>query len=397
MDIKIFVPDIGTNNVEVTDILVKIGDYVKKEQGLIVVEGDKTSMEIPSSHDGIVKSIMLKIGDFVKTNSEILILNMKDKSLKIKTNFSDEKKIKDNFLFHASPLIRRLARKNNIDLKIIKGSGRKNRILKEDIIAHKDNIKNSNFNYTNKLENYSSLINSNDLSSSDKNKILHLKKIKISAGINLFNSWNSIPHVTQFHEIDITKIERIRKKFNSNNILHDSKITLLPFLIKALILSIKKFPLFNSSLSLDKKNIILKKNINIGIVVNTDDGLLIPVIKQNNIKSIIDLALRIKKLANKARLNNLSLSDLNEGTFTVSNLGSISSNYFTPIINLPQVAILGISKSFIKPVWKKRNFVPKLVLPVSLSYDHRVIDGVYAANFLSFISGIISDVSFLIF
>ncbi|WP_343188807.1 2-oxo acid dehydrogenase subunit E2 [Buchnera aphidicola (Neophyllaphis varicolor)] len=397
MDIKIFVPDIGTNNVEVTDILVKIGDYVKKEQGLIVVEGDKTSMEIPSSHDGIVKSIMLKIGDFVKTNSEILILNMKDKPLKITTNFSDEKKTKDNFLFHASPLIRRLARKNNIDLKIIKGSGRKNRILKEDIIAYQDSIKNSYYNHKNKLENYSSTINSNDLYLSDKNKILHLKKIKISAGINLFNSWNSIPHVTQFHEIDITKIERIRKKFNSNNFLNDSKITLLPFLIKALVLSIKKFPLFNSSLSLDKKSIILKKNINIGIVVNTDDGLLIPVIKQNNIKSIIDLALRIKKLANKARSNNLSVNDLNEGTFTVSNLGSISSNYFTPIINLPQVAILGISKSFIKPVWKKRNFVPKLVLPVSLSYDHRVIDGVYASNFLSFISGIISDVSFLIF
>lgn len=419
---EIKVPNIGVDEVEITEISVKIGDDVKMEQPLIVVEGDKASIEIPSPYEGKIKEIKVKIGDKVGEGSLIIILEQinhadvltKKNTLKFhdesKYNtedhrFNDEQKENNSYIsdsfnetnIHATPMIRRLARDLNIDLNKIKGSGKHNRVLKEDMlnyfIKNKKNISNKN-------------ISNVDLLKEDKKENIfdnfglveeiEINRIKKISGEHLSNSWMTIPHVTQHDEIDVTDLESFRTKQNIE--IQEKKlgykITLLIFLIKSVANALKKFPLFNSTLSENK--IILKKYINISIAVNTSQGLLVPVIKNVNEKGVLELSSELNAISKKAKNGSLTFNEMQGGNFTISNLGNVGGSFFTPIINAPQVSILGISKTMIKPLWNGKKFKPRLLLPLSLSFDHRVIDGFDGACFISYIKKLMSDIRILI-
>ncbi|WP_261979543.1 2-oxo acid dehydrogenase subunit E2 [Buchnera aphidicola] len=386
MHIEVKMPDIGLDQVEVIEILVKLNEEVQIEQGLITVEGEKSSMEIPSPISGVVKEINVKIGDKVSTNAIIMIFTTNEKNpnnqkkddidiLNIKTStINTEKNI-----VHATPSIRRLARELNINLSDILGSGRKNRILKNDLELYTKNVCHDRHQL--KVETI---------------EINHLQKI---VGNNLYNNWINIPHVTQFEEVNITTLEEFRKHYNTEECkknIHHSNITILIFIIKAVSRALLEFPIFNSSLSVDKKTIIFKKYINIGIAVDVSNGLLVPVLKNVDKKSIINLSSELISLSEKARKNKLDKLDMKNSCFTISNLGGIGGNWFTPIINSPEVAILGVSKAVIKPVWDGKIFIPSLILPLSLSYDHRVINGADAARFICFLKKLLSDIRFLV-
>jgi len=289
-------------------------------------------------------------------------------------------------------VIRRLAHNLNIDLKNIVGSGPKNRILKEDIDLY---IKNN-------------VLKKNSCDIEDKNtKNFHnnlfeeisISKIQKTVGKNLHQNWINIPHVTQFDEVNISSLEEFRQNYNiekkkkNNNF---SKVTILPFIIKAVACALLKFPIFNSVLSSNGEKIFLKKYVNVGIAVNVKDGLLVPVLKNIDKKNISYICSELKLMSSKARENKLTELDIKDGGFTISNLGGIGGSWFSPIINAPEVAILGISKSIIKPFWNGKEFIPAFMLPLSLSYDHRVINGVDAARFITFIGKLLSDIRFLI-
>ncbi|QCI17408.1 dihydrolipoamide acetyltransferase [Buchnera aphidicola (Aphis helianthi)] len=383
-------PDVGLDEVEVIEILVKLNEEVQIEQGLISVEGEKSSMEIPSPISGIVKEIKVKVGDKVVTDSMIMIFKTSD------TESNNQKKVDvnvskiesptidtiintENNIVHATPSVRRLARDLNIDLNHIIGSGRKNRILKNDIEL-----------YT------KSILNHSKKPQVEKIKINNLQKV---IGNNLHNNWVNIPHVTQFDEVNITTLEEFRKNYNYEEFKKDNNynnITILVFIIKAVSHALLKFPIFNSSLSIDKKTIILKKYVNIGIAVEIENGLLVPVLKNVNKKNIINISSELILLSNKARKNRLNKLDTQDSCFTISNLGGIGGYWFTPIINAPEVAILGVSQAIIKPTWNGSNFIPSLILPLSLSYDHRVINGADAARFISFLKKLLSDIRLLV-
>jgi len=398
--IEVKVPDIGTETVEITDILVCIGEKIKKDTGLMIVEGQKTSMEIPSPYEGVIISIKVKIGDQINTGTLIMILehckselsqNQENQislsSITIDNKNKHENINNENFI-HATPVIRRLARELNIDLTNIIGTGPKKRILKED-------IQNYQINSCEQRTTLESIKKNNTIQdiveSIDE---IPLTKIEQRSGKNLYNNWNNVPHVTQFDESDITELEAFRVEYNASIKEKDSKIklTLLVFIIKILSNALKKFPRFNSSLSDNHQYLIVKKNINIGIAVNTSDGLLVPVLKNTNIKTLLEIATELKEISEKARNHSLDLLDMQDSSFTISNLGGIGGTIFTPIINVPEVGILGVSKASIKPIWNEKTFIPRLILPLSLSYDHRVIDGVYAANFIVFINKLLSDI-----
>ncbi|QCI24294.1 dihydrolipoamide acetyltransferase [Buchnera aphidicola (Muscaphis stroyani)] len=408
MDIEVKVPDIGLDEAEVTEILVTIGQKIELEQGLITIEGDKSSIEIPSPFSGIVHNINVKIGDKVRTSSIIMILKTnvihdtkkEENFQKIKkTNLLNNnnididvnRKIKNKNLFHATPVIRRLARNLNIDLNKINGSGRKNRILKEDIILYKKNNFSELGKYNISIESYS---NSNHI----ENEKIKLTSIQKLVGHNLYQNWINVPHVTHFDEANVTILEAFRKKYNNEKKeeKHGNNITMLVFIIKVVSYALEKFPIFNSSLSLDKESIIFKKYINIGVAISIKNGLVVPVLRDVNKKNITQLSNELILMSKKAREEKLSSSDMKKGCFTISNLGSIGGSWFSPIVNSPEVAILGVSKSTIKPFWDGKNFVPSLMLPLSLSYDHRVINGADAAYFMTFIRKVLSDIHFLI-
>ncbi|VAX76437.1 2-oxo acid dehydrogenase subunit E2 [Buchnera aphidicola] len=412
MDVEVCVPDIGVDHVEVIEVLVKIGDTIKKEDSLVSVEGHKSVLEIPSPVSGIVKKIFVKVGDILSVNKLILIVdeneiiasqkevlenNFFSKSLHDSDNkyinydkksIFDGKKIQNNY--YASPNIRRIARILNINLLSISGSGSKGRITKEDINRY---IKlNKNTNTQKKI-----------VSTSEKDNISMIKNIheykeltniqKIS-GKNLLNNWKNIPHVTQFDEADITDLENFRNLYNSKQSTDKNycKISLLSFLVKAAIATLLKYPRFNSILDTSKKGIILKKDINIGIAVETSEGLLVPVLKNLIHKNIMAISSDIQTIVNRAKKNTLSSLDMSNGSFTISSLGGIGGTGFTPIINSPESSILGVSRASIKPIWNKKKFSPRLILPFSLSYDHRIIDGADGVRFTTFFSQLLSDI-----
>ncbi|NIH16651.1 MAG: dihydrolipoamide acetyltransferase [Buchnera aphidicola (Periphyllus lyropictus)] len=402
MNISIKVPDIGIDQAEVIEVLVKINDKISIEQGLIVVEGEKASIEIPSPEKGIVNSIHVKKGDIVKYNSSILTLktdiNLNEKNNKndlidsfdIKKNkekikFSKEKEKFNNIssFFHSSPSVKRLCRKFNISIEKIKGTGRKNRILKEDVKNYleklnkniKNNIKKKDFLIKDKTE-----LNKNFIDK--KSEVIFLSKIQQFSNKSFIRNWNEVPHITQFEKVDITKLENFRQKINKNCVDLGIKLTLLTFIIKAVSKNLLKFSKFNSYLHPKKDRIIVNKEINIGIAVNTKNGIIVPVIKNANKKSISEISNEIIYLSKKSQKNKLKLNEMTQGSFTISNLGGFGGNEFTPIINCPEVSILGVSRSKIEPIWKKDRFVPRLLLPLSLSYDHRVINGVDGAIFI---------------
>ncbi|XBC40924.1 MAG: 2-oxo acid dehydrogenase subunit E2 [Buchnera aphidicola (Nurudea yanoniella)] len=419
MDIEIKIPDIGIETVEVIEIFVKIGDKIKKNDSLITVEGQKVSMEIPSSKSGIIQSIFVQVGQKVKSGSLILSLSNSSKNHVLQNNkkfyldnleydskrhferdiFIEDNSLKEEKLVHATPIIRRLARKLDINLSHVIGSGRKGRIIKEDISAYVQNksIQNKkNINVKHKSEEKSIQGSYDKLKKSSE---LWLTNIQKASSKHLCQSWSVIPHVTQFDEADITNLEKFRKDYNIKLSAKksDLKLTILVFVIKVVAKSLKSFPRFNSILCPNtKKKLILNKDINIGIAVDTNDGLLVPVIRNADKKDIIDLLLKLNYLSKKAKSKTLDVIDTTNGNFTISNLGGIGGTNFTPIINYPEVAILGISKAFIKSHWNGKEFKPHLMLPLSLSYDHRVVDGAEAARFITLISEMLSDIRLLI-
>lgn len=400
MDIEVKMPDIGLDEVEVIEILVGINEKIETEQGLIIVEGDKTSMEIPSPISGSVKHIYIKVGEKIKTNSLIMTfvvdnidphINEKENHLYKNNNISLQKINKEDVFIHATPVVRRLARNLNINLCSVIGTGPKSRILKEDVELCYNNCKN------NTSEDKTNI----PLNIYDELKIeeFELTSIQKITGNNLHQNWMNIPHVTQFDEVNITILEKFRQKYNSEKSSQkkiSNNITILVFVIKVVAYALEKFPIFNSTLALSKKKIILKKHINIGFAIDVNNDLFVPVLKNVDKKNIKQLSSELILLSEKARNRQLNRVDMTEGCFTISNLGGIGGSWFSPIINSPEVAILGISKSQMKPLWDGKEFIPSLMLPLSLSYDHRVINGAYAARFIAFINKLLSDIHFLI-
>ncbi|WP_343190437.1 dihydrolipoamide acetyltransferase family protein [Buchnera aphidicola (Mollitrichosiphum nigrofasciatum)] len=408
MDIIVQLPDIGIDEAEVVEILVHSDKFIKKNQGILNIEGHKSAIEIPSPEDGIIKEIFVKIGDKIHTNDKICVLTIKEKILQNKEkknvdndiirnknlsrkSYFKKKYIKKQKTNHASPLIRRLIRLNKIDISRVSGTGRKGRILREDIDHYLNNLNQKkildNVTSSNKNINDCETIKSIKFNNIQKNIIFNLKK-----------SWKNIPHVTHFEDLDITELENFRIKYNTNinSLKLNTKITLLPFILKIVAQVLKKFPKFNSSLDLHNNQIILKKNINIGIVVNTIHGLFIPVIKNVYKKKILDIVDDIHVLSKKAHNRKLLLTEMNSGTFTVSNLGKFGGGFFTPIINFPEVSILGMSRVILKPNLINKKLIERIILPISLSYDHRVINGVDAGEFIFSMNELISDIRYLL-
>lgn len=419
---EIKVPEIGSNKFEVTEIIVNIGDEINIEDPIITIEGDKTSVEIPATEAGIVKKIFVKIGEKVTTGSLIMLIEDKHsknllnqnnnqysinkknvchikehpakKENYINQNISFENKqfLSENENIHTTPLVRRLAKKFNLNLFNIQGTGRKKRILKEDIYFY---IKNAIVYFDKNINNFSNKKEINKNIVSEKTQEIVFTKIQKSTINNLHKSWINIPHITIYDKVDITSLEQFRKLKNlelNQKEKANIKITLLIFLLKAISHALKKFPIFNSSISFDSQKLILRKFINIGIAVDTHAGLIVPVINDVNKKNIFDLSNELLLLINKCREKKLSLKNIQNNCFTISNLGGLGSTFFSPIVNLPEVAILGISKSKIEPIWDGKKFIPKLMLPLSLSCDHRVINGADSVRFMNYIIYLMQDI-----
>lgn len=425
--VDVNVPDIGGDEVEVTEILVKVGDSVSVDDSLITVEGDKASMEVPATIAGMVKSISVKIGDKVKTGSKIMEFETVASSAPVKTDVAPvaaEKPataapvantnnnsaapvapantnefVENDAYAHATPSVRRLAREFGVNLAKVQPTGPKHRILREDIQAY---VKNA----VKQVENGGAggalpgLLPwpKVDFSKFGEVESLPLTKIQKVSGANLHRNWVMIPHVTEFDETDITELEAFRKQQNAEAEKKklDLKITPLVFIMKAVASALTVYPRFNSSLSEDAQTLIIKKYINIGVAVDTPNGLVVPVFKDVNKKGIIELSRELAEISKKARDGKLTGSDMQGGCFTISSLGGIGTTSFTPIVNAPEVGILGVSRSSMKPIWNGKEFTPRLMLPLSLSFDHRVIDGADGARFLSHIVNVLSDLRRLV-
>ncbi|EPP6381346.1 pyruvate dehydrogenase complex dihydrolipoyllysine-residue acetyltransferase [Vibrio alginolyticus] len=425
---EVHVPDIGGDEVEVTEIMVAVGDTVEEEQSLITVEGDKASMEVPAPFAGTVKEIKIAAGDKVSTGSLIMVFEVAgaapapaaapaqaaapaapapkaEAPAAAAPAATGDFKENDEYA-HASPVVRRLAREFGVNLSKVKGSGRKSRILKEDVQVYvKDALK--------RLESGAGAAASGkgdgaalgllpwpkvDFSKFGETEVQPLSRIKKISGANLHRNWVMIPHVTQWDNADITALEAFRKEQNAIEAKKDTgmKITPLVFIMKAVAKALEAFPAFNSSLSEDGESLILKKYVNVGIAVDTPNGLVVPVFKDVNKKGIYELSEELMAVSKKARAGKLTAADMQGGCFTISSLGGIGGTAFTPIVNAPEVGILGVSKSEMKPVWNGKEFEPRLQLPLSLSYDHRVIDGAEGARFITYLNSCLSDIRRLV-
>ncbi|EHU8075369.1 pyruvate dehydrogenase complex dihydrolipoyllysine-residue acetyltransferase [Vibrio cholerae] len=425
---EVQVPDIGGDEVTVTEIMVNVGDSISEEQSLITVEGDKASMEVPAPFAGTLKEIKVAAGDKVKTGSLIMVFEVAgaapvaapvqaaapapaaapaQAATPAATAPATSGEFQENHEYsHASPVVRRLAREFGVNLAKVKGSGRKNRILKEDVQNYvKEALK--------RLESGAQATASGkgdgaalgllpwpkvDFSKFGDTEVQPLSRIKKISGANLHRNWVMIPHVTQWDNADITELEKFRQEQNAMEAKRDTgmKITPLVFIMKAAAKALEAFPAFNSSLSDDGESLILKKYVNIGIAVDTPNGLVVPVFKDVNKKGIYELSKELAEVSKKARGGKLTAADMQGGCFTISSLGGIGGTAFTPIVNAPEVAILGVSKSEMKPVWNGKEFAPRLQLPLSLSYDHRVIDGAEGARFITYLNECLSDIRRLV-
>ena len=427
---EVNVPDIGGDEVNVTEIMVAVGDSVSEEQSLITVEGDKASMEVPAPFAGVVKEILVKSGDKVSTGSLIMKFEVAGaapapaaaapapqaapaaapaaQSGNV-SGLSQEQVVASAGYAHATPVIRRLAREYGINLDRVKGTGRKGRVVKEDIQAYvKNAVKAFETGTVSSAAAGNGVANGAglgllpwpkvDFSKFGEVEEVELSRINKISGANLHRNWVMIPHVTHFDRTDITDLEAFRKE--QNKIVEkqklDVKITPVVFIMKAVAKALEAFPRFNSSISEDGQKLTLKKYINIGVAVDTPNGLVVPVFKNVNKKGIIELSRELMEVSKKARDGKLSGSDMQGGCFTISSLGGIGTTHFTPIVNAPEVAILGVSKSEMQPVWNGKEFEPRLMLPLSLSFDHRVIDGADGARFLSYINGVLADLRRLV-
>lgn len=434
--VSVVVPDIGDfSEVEVIEVLVAVGDTVEVESSLITVESDKASMEIPSSHAGTVTSVAVKVGDKVAKGSLILSLSTSGtqtaaapvsaqpervtQATETMTKLPGSDRIDETAVVpsefrvsptasfaptvmpsrnlpHASPSVRKFARELGVDLAQVKGTGEKSRITQDDVRKY---VKAT---LTAAMSTHSTTTSSSvggGLSVLDWPKIdfakfgpiesKPLSRIKKISGANLHRNWVMIPHVTNNDEADITELEALRVRLNKENEKAGIKFTMLAFIIKAVVASLKKFPEFNASL--DGDQLVMKKYYHIGFAADTPNGLVVPVLKDADKKSISEIAKETSELAKLARDGKLSPSQMQGGCFTISSLGGIGGTSFTPIINAPEVAILGVCRSSYKPVWNGQAFEPRLTIPLSLSYDHRVIDGALAARFNAYLASLLAD------
>ncbi|MCQ8905929.1 pyruvate dehydrogenase complex dihydrolipoyllysine-residue acetyltransferase [Escherichia albertii] len=422
---EVNVPDIGGDEVEVTEVMVKVGDKVAAEQSLITVEGDKASMEVPAPFAGVVKELKVNVGDKVKTGSLIMIFEVEGAApaaapakqeaaapapaakveapaaapaakVEGKSEFAE-----NDAYVHATPLIRRLAREFGVNLAKVKGTGRKGRILREDVQAYvKEAIKRAEAAPAATGGGIPGMLPwpKVDFSKFGEIEEVELGRIQKISGANLSRNWVMIPHVTHFDKTDITELEAFRKQQNEEAAKRklDVKITPVVFIMKAVAAALEQMPRFNSSLSEDGQRLTLKKYINIGVAVDTPNGLVVPVFKDVNKKGIIELSRELMTISKKARDGKLTAGEMQGGCFTISSIGGLGTTHFAPIVNAPEVAILGVSKSAIEPVWNGKEFVPRLMLPISLSFDHRVIDGADGARFITIINNTLSDIRRLV-
>ena len=416
------VPDIGGDEVEVTEVMVKVGDSITEEQSLITVEGDKASMEVPAPFAGVVKEIKIAVGDKVKTGSLIMTFEVVGAApatqapaapapassapaapakAQATAPVAKEEFVENDAYVHATPVIRRLAREFGVNLAKVKGTGRKGRILREDVQSYvKELIKRAESASANAGGGLPGMLPwpKVDFSKFGEIEEVELSRIQKISGANLSRNWVMIPHVNLFDEADITEVEEFRKQQNkeAEKKKLDVKITPLVFVMKAAAKALADMPRFNSSISEDGQKLILKKYINIGIAVDTPNGLVVPVFKDVNKKGIIELSYELAEVSKKARAGKLTAADMQGGCFTISSLGGIGTTGFAPIVNAPEVAIMGLSRSSMKPVWNGKEFVPRLILPMSLSFDHRVIDGADGARFITLINQYMSDLRRLV-
>lgn len=411
---EVCVPDIGgATDVDVIEVMVKAGEKINKDDSLITLEGDKATMDIPSPATGTIETIALKVGDKVSQNSLILVLNAEQRTsdngmvtssavtestipapqkevpasdpISTMTHSLPESTVGNNIA--AGPAVRRMAREFGINLADVKGSGRKSRITKEDLQLYvKTRL--SEKPATGGFAMPSAPVI--DFSKFGEIETKPLNKIKRLTGVNVHRSWITIPHVTQFDEADITELEAFRKSESGKQT--EYKLTMLAFVTKVVSKALLVYPQFNASLDASGENLIYKRYVNVGIAVETPNGLVVPVIRNVDQLSIGEIAIEMGRLSTKARDKGLMPADMSGGCFTISSLGGIGGTAFTPIVNSPEVAILGLSRSSIKPVYENGEFKPRLMLPLSLSYDHRVIDGAEAARFTRFIADALGDI-----
>ena len=427
------VPDIGSTGVPVIEVLVKVGDTVAKDQGLITLESDKATMEVPAPFGGVVKELKVKLGDELSEGDVIALIESSEGGAapapapaapaapKVEEKPApiggrsilpgnapegdvppqarppfDAGIVMPGDAPYASPAIRAFARELGVDVHQVKGSGRGGRIVREDVTAY---VKHALASGARPVAGGTTVSGGGlnllpwpkvDFAKFGQIEEKPLSRIQKISGANLARNWAMIPHVTQHEDADITELEAFRKKLGEEN--KDLKVTPLVFQIKAVVAALKKFPQFNASLDESGEKLILKKYFHIGIAVDTPDGLVVPVIRDCDKKGLIDLALELGEISKKARDKKLGPAEMSGGCFSISSLGGIGGTAFTPIVNAPEVAILGVSKAAIKPVWNGKEFAPRLILPLSLSYDHRVIDGALAARFASFLATQLGDI-----
>lgn len=416
---NITTPDFGgATDVTVTEILVKPGDKIQADTAVVTLESDKATMEIPASEAGIVKEIKVKVGDQLSTGSLILTLEAEGASAEPATPAkaapeapaqkteapkeaaksetpaapakSEAAPMADLGDVHAGPGVRQLARELGVNLAQISGTGPKNRILKEDLQGYvKGQLAIAQSGGSSLGFPPAPVIDFAKFGVVETQALSRIKKI---SGKNLQRNWMTIPHVTQFADADITGLEEFRAAQKAEFERQKIKLTPLVFVMKAVVAALKAFPNFNASLDASGENLILKKYFHIGVAVDTPDGLVVPVIRDVDKKGLADLAKELAQISEKARNKQLLPADMQGGCFSISSLGGIGGTAFTPIINAPEVAILGVSKSSYKPVYEDGSFVPRLMLPLSLSYDHRVVDGAEGARFITYLSNMLSDI-----
>jgi pyruvate dehydrogenase E2 component (dihydrolipoamide acetyltransferase) len=414
---NVLVPDIGNfKDVSVIEVSVKAGDKVNAEQALISLETDKATIDVPAPFAGVVKEVKVKVGDKVSEGSLIVTIAAigeagaatvavpvqtaapasapaapapAAKPANIAAPVAAVQTVAvSSGSAHASPSIRRFARELGVNLTQVGGSGEKGRVTKDDVqnFVKKSLAQPAGGSGLQVLE-----MPTVDFAKYGAIETKPLSRIKKISGANLHRNWVTIPHVTQFEEADISEMEAFRKELGAEYAKESFKVTPLAFMLKACAITLKHFPDFNASLDADGENLVLKKYIHIGVAVDTPDGLMVPVIRDVDQKGIVQLAKELGEVSAKAREKKITAADMQGGCFTISSLGGIGGTSFTPIINAPEVAILGVSRSSMKPVWKDGEFVPRLMLPLSLSYDHRVIDGAAGARFTTYLAHVLSD------
>jgi len=442
----ITLPDVGEfQDIEIIEILIAVGDEVQAEQSIIVLESDKATMEIPSPYTGTIKSIIVSVGDRLNEGDQIASISTSDavqspagsspaavaeaeppaaeaepvvespleevaaavpkvETEKPQDNLTPGKTLRPHpgaeaspaavgsgKTIHASPSIRRYARELGVNLEQVIGSGPKGRIVKADVKAFVKSAISGGDNTGGSGIRVSSLPEI-DHSRFGEIETVALSRIQKISGAHLHRSWVTVPHVTQFDDADITELEAFRKSLAKEAEKKAVRLTPLVFLMKAVVSALREFPNFNASLDASGENLVMKKYFHIGIAVDTPNGLVVPVVRDVDQKGLFDLAAELGAISVRARDGKLSPTDMQGGCFTISSLGGIGGTNFTPIVNAPEVAILGVSRSKIQPVYIDGDFVPRLMLPLGLSYDHRVIDGAQAARFSNFLSQVISDI-----